>query len=166
MFDNIGQKIKTLAIVICVIEMVAIIISGIALVVVEFESICAVVIAVPIACVLAYAGSFLLVGFGELIIKVSSIERKLTNAEIKEKAKIIPTKQQDETVNNLTQPDKDIDYKCEYIKITEYKDFGKCSECFQKDKELTFCKIKCDLGTKERYLCDSCVKGFLENQKG
>ena len=165
MFDNIGQKIKTLAIVICVIEIVAIIVSGVAFVIVNIESICAVVIAVPIACVLAYAGSFLLVGFGELIIKVSSIESKLRNDEIKEKIKSNPIKQQDVTDKKPANPTRKVDYACERIKITEHKDFGNCSECYQKDTGLTFCEIKCDLGTKERFLCDSCIQGYLENQK-
>ena len=65
MFDNIGGKIKTLALVITIIWMVASCIFGFALLC--SGAVLGGILAAGLGCLSAWIGSFLLYGFGELI---------------------------------------------------------------------------------------------------
>lgn len=96
MFKNIGKKIKTLAKVLCIIEIALCVIVGAACIIIgiigEFEFLggqyilvtgiisgIAILILGPLA---AWIGSFLLYGFGELIDKTCAINEKLDNEKI------------------------------------------------------------------------------------
>ncbi len=161
MFDNIGQKIKTLAIILCVAECVVAIIGGFIAIIVDFDFFFVALLGVTAACAAAYVSSFLLVGFGELIIRVCSIDEKLQGKGIevvRQQVGVNPG------VEKKAAPIRMPDYKCEYIKVSNSKAIGKCQECFEKNREITLCQIKCDLGVKERYLCDECKVRFAKNQ--
>lgn len=64
MFENIGDKIKTLAVVLCVLGMIASVIWGIVL---FFSSFLSGLLVLAVGCLCAWTGSFTLYGFGELI---------------------------------------------------------------------------------------------------
>lgn len=80
MFDNIGKKIKTLAVVICGIGIVLSVIGGIAVWVAIDDEIGALAFLGVAAggSLLSWIGSFFTYGFGELIDKVSNIECVIT----------------------------------------------------------------------------------------
>ena len=82
MYDNIGNKIKDLAIVVFVIEAIASVVAGIALWVDTEEWIYALV--VFLGPFVAWISSWLLFGFGEIIVNLDAIEhhtRLLTHPE-------------------------------------------------------------------------------------
>jgi len=82
MFDNIGGKIKTLAVIICALGIIASVIAAIVIIVLAIENHITrdiylgfgLLIAGPLA---SWIGSFFVYGFGELIEKVSNIEDKI-----------------------------------------------------------------------------------------
>lgn len=83
MFDNIGEKIKSLAVIVCRIGIIVYILAAITMMIIgtnsyDGEAITAwgviVLIAGPL---LSIANSFIIYGFGELIEKVCIIERNI-----------------------------------------------------------------------------------------
>ena len=82
MYDNIGNKIKDLAIVVFIIEAIASVVAGIALWVDTEEAVYALV--VFLGPLVAWISSWLLFGFGEIIVNLDAIEhhtRLLTHPE-------------------------------------------------------------------------------------
>ena len=69
MFNNIGGKIMTLAMVLCIIGMVASVLSGI--MVIAAEQVLGGIVTIAAGCVGSWLGSFCLYGFGELIEETS-----------------------------------------------------------------------------------------------
>lgn len=86
MFTNIGAKIKTLASAIAWIGIIGSIIGGLAMVAVGLDSeeifILFGVLTAIVGSLTSWIGSFLLYGYGELIDKVTQIDRKLNSQPI------------------------------------------------------------------------------------
>ena len=86
MFDNIGGKIKGLAQVTFVVEAIAAFITGITLMALDAELIPIGLLVIVVGPLVAWASSWLLYGFGELIDKICDIERNTRSAEEKNTA--------------------------------------------------------------------------------
>ncbi len=67
MFNNIGGKIKTVAMTLCIIESVVSAICGLVLIVTDKRTILPGILLILIGPIIAWLGSFLLYGFGQLI---------------------------------------------------------------------------------------------------
>lgn len=52
-------------------------------------------------------------------------------------------------------------YKCRYIKVLAEHTSGTCNVCYEKNRALTLCKIKNDIGTRKIYTCDCCIRKFV-----
>ena len=91
MFNNIGEKIKTLAIIITILGIVASVISGIAFIVSSIvdsydvsrlaAGIILGVLTMVVGSLLSWISSFLLYGFGELIENSTIIKEKFADKE-------------------------------------------------------------------------------------
>ena len=78
MYENIGGKIKTLAKVICWIEIFACEVGGIVLCTMgSVFSVCMGLLLMILGSLLSWVGSFMLYGYGDLISRVQSIEENL-----------------------------------------------------------------------------------------
>ena len=75
MYDNIGRKIKGLAIVVFIVEAIAAIIGGIALMITLDDLILLGLLVLLFGPLVAWVSSWLLYGFGEIIDKLCDIER-------------------------------------------------------------------------------------------
>ena len=78
MFDNIGKKIKSLAVIITRVEFAAFIIAGIALMI-EEEFLIGLLVG-GLGCLFAWLTSFFIYAFGELVDKVQDIEKNTRKA--------------------------------------------------------------------------------------
>ncbi len=137
MYDNIGGKIKGLAKASFIVEAIAAVITGIALWVDTEEWWCSLILFCgPIV---AWVSSWLLYGFGELIDKVSNIERN-TRGEA------------NETASNLMVKDEVVEPTPKEIVIK------KCDFCGKENANGAHCKIVDDLGTRFRDLCYDCIE--------
>lgn len=56
-------------------------------------------------------------------------------------------------------------YKCKYIKVLDSTKNGTCFICFLKNKSLKLCKVKNNIGTREIYICESCMKQYQDNSE-
>ena len=85
MYENIGGKIKTLAKVICWIEIIACVVGGIVLCCIGSQSYDSVVLSgvalMLLGPLFSWVGSFLLYGYGDMISRVQSIEEKLNGSD-------------------------------------------------------------------------------------
>lgn len=81
MFDNIGEKLKTLARVLFWVELCAFIISGLIIFADVGELDWGSFLCLFVGPIAAWVGNFAMYGFGELIDKVGKIERKLHSDE-------------------------------------------------------------------------------------
>lgn len=95
MFDNIGEKIKALAAVICIVGMISFVILGVTLFDTSFWLALLTIVA---GCLGSWTGSFCLYGFGELIeettlnrIASEKIMKLLEQSENKEASKVQKT---------------------------------------------------------------------------
>ena len=86
MYDNIGGKIKGLAKAIFIIGAVVSFIAGIALMLVNDNLIFVGVLIWFLGIIVAWVSSWVIYGFGEIIDKVSDIERNTRGGEMKSKA--------------------------------------------------------------------------------
>lgn len=91
MYDNIGSKIKKLAVILAIAGAVAFFVIG--AVCLTLELIGAALVTMFIGPLLAWVSSFVLYGFGELIDKVSNIEKHLSTQPEEKKEAIIKVKQ-------------------------------------------------------------------------
>ena len=89
MFDNIGGKIKGLASVCCVLEMLASIITGIILIATDEDLVTYGIVTLFAGSLFGIGSSWLIYGFGELIEKVNRIEESIckSDSEISQKGK-------------------------------------------------------------------------------
>ena len=83
MYDNIGSKIKTLALIAAIVESVIAVIVGIALSFSEEGMLLLGFLLIFIIPFIAFVFSWLIYGFGELIEKVSYIAQRLRDGEQK-----------------------------------------------------------------------------------
>lgn len=83
MYSKIGAKIKTLAVVCCIIESILAAIAGIVLS--SYGNLGLGTLVLILGPTVAYLFSLLLYGFGELIDKVCNIEKSTRGGEIKSK---------------------------------------------------------------------------------
>ena len=86
MYDNIGEKIKGLAIAFFIVEAIAAVIAGIALMAIDEDLILFGALTLIVGPVVAWVSSWLLYGFGELIDKTCDIERNTRGGERKSEA--------------------------------------------------------------------------------
>ena len=156
MFDNIGSKIKGLAIAFTVIGIFASLVIGGLLI----ESIG--ILVIILGCVFSWIGSLTLYGFGHLIEKVDTI----ANAQEKQHS----TKENDfskEEIKKEVKPQVRIeaDYSCTSLIETGSHTRGMCLICMTTHDNLEYCKIKSKMGTRELYICDYCKEQFKSNIK-
>lgn len=95
MYSDIGKKIKGSAIIVFILEAVISVIAGIILANEADESFGVIAIVGPL---LAWIGSWLLYGFGELIDKVFDIEKNTRGMSVKPKT---PTSSEADRLNQL-----------------------------------------------------------------
>lgn len=88
MFQNIGKKIKTLAVVVCWIGIAGSVIGGIVMCAIDNDLLTGLGIAL-IFCgpLFSWVGSFVLYGYGDMITRIRRIERKLYGQENEEEEK-------------------------------------------------------------------------------
>ena len=86
MYDNIGGKIKGLAKVSFVVEAVITVITGIILMVADEDLILSGLLVMVVGPIVGWVSSWMLYGFGEIIDKVSDIERNTRGGERKSEA--------------------------------------------------------------------------------
>ena len=96
MYDEIGKKIKRLAIATFIVEAIAAIITGIVLIM-EYVDLLIVLLVFILGPVVAWVSSWLLYGFGEIIDRLCAIDRN-TRDEVKSNAQ---TKYEDEKISRL-----------------------------------------------------------------
>ena len=156
MFDNIGSKIKGLAIASTVIGIFASLVIGGLLI----ESIG--ILVIILGCIFSWIASLTLYGFGHLIEKVDII----ANAQEKQHS----TKENDlpeEEIKKELKPQVRIeaDYSCKSLIETGSHTRGMCLICMTTHDNLEYCKIKSKMGTRELYICDYCKEQFKSNIK-
>ena len=100
MYDNIGGKIKGLAIAIFIIETIAALITGIALIASDEDMIPIGFLAIVVVPLVAWVSSWLLYGFGELIDKACDIERNTCKGKRKSETQ---EKEDSERINKLVE---------------------------------------------------------------
>jgi hypothetical protein len=86
MYDNIGGKIKGLAKAVFIVEAIAAVITGIALMASDEDMIPIGLLVMVVGPLVAWASSWLLYGFGELIDKTCDIARNTHGGERKSEA--------------------------------------------------------------------------------
>ena len=144
MYDNIGRKIKGLAKAIFIAQGISMAITGIVLMCIDEDLILYGILSLILGPVLAWISSWLLYGFGELIDKVSDIEKN-TRGETNELPSAL--KVEEETVAHLAiEP---------VIK--------KCDFCGKENTSGAHCKIVDELGTRFRNLCCDCIEKNKDN---
>ena len=144
MYDNIGRKIKGLAKAIFIAQGISMAITGIVLMCIDEDLILYGVLTLILGPVLAWISSWLLYGFGELIDKVSNIERN-THDEVNETAPSLRAK--DETAEPM--PKETVIKKCDF--------------CGKENVNGAHCKIVDNLGTRFRDLCCDCIEENKSN---
>ena len=65
--------------------------------------------------------------------------------------------------SKMLQEIKDSKYSCKYIKKLNKVKTGTCALCFSKNENIELCKVKNEIGTREIYLCRSCVSKYQDN---
>lgn len=77
MFDNIGGKIKGVSVLITIIGIIASVVGGILIVAMIPAAWGFALLAIAVGSLVSWVGSFLLYGFGELIYRVTAIEKRM-----------------------------------------------------------------------------------------
>lgn len=80
MYENIGKKIKEMAKVVAIVLAVLAVIGGMVMIAVDSYLLVPGLLTMLLGPVLAWLGSFVLYGFGELVDKTCDIERKMAGA--------------------------------------------------------------------------------------
>ncbi len=155
MFEDIGNKIKTLAKTICWIGITITIIITIVLLVVganAFNQTTYIVIALVVLCVgclLSWLGSLRLYGFGELINNSKEIKEKLNH---------------NSTLTLQKQPIKNnSDFKI--TEINNGTSVGACEICHREAVVLRTCKVENTLECKSLYVCENCINNFTKSPR-
>ncbi len=55
-------------------------------------------------------------------------------------------------------------YECSKIVVRDMHKSGICTICRNESQDLKFCKIKSEIGTREMFICDECIKLFKSNE--
>ena len=120
MFDNIGGKIKALAVVLCILGMVLVVILGCML----FEdSVLTGLVTIVAGCVASWIGSFFVYGFGQLVEDTSAIREALKGQSKTETVKkALPIQEQRPTKSSVAQAVPSVAKKVEVSGWT-------CSKC-------------------------------------
>lgn len=171
MFDNIGEKIRGLGKFVCYSGITVSWILCIAIIAMDDEAFLIGIFIAIIGSVLAWLSSLTLVGFGEIIVRLTSIDEGLKNAgvtkhEDKRRCGLPVILDGDDSDGDNTETEEDFipNYSCLGISVRENSvDTGTCQECYSKEVKRTLCHIKCEMGTKERKICDFCIEGFREH---
>ncbi|MBQ6811252.1 MAG: hypothetical protein IJO94_07610 [Firmicutes bacterium] len=154
MFNDIGNKIKTLTAVSCWVGIAVFVMVGFALMVLLPDYlILGIVIAVGGA-LISWLGSFLLYGYGQLIENTDIIIRSITAKSFDNAF---------ETFDGRGQPSfdrKELIYKCQKIDLKSEVDRGVCPLCQAEDVHLQRCIIKTEYGTREMFICKQCIDEF------
>lgn len=109
MFDNIGGKIKTLAVVVCVVGMIASLIFAIVLWSMDSYRTPTIALGFGVligGCVASWVGSFFMYGFGQLIEDTGAIRKALEkpNECVREKTAAVPVENNKESSQKKTMP--------------------------------------------------------------
>jgi hypothetical protein len=189
MFDNIGEKIKGVGKFVCYSGIAMTWISVIVFLSENIELIFLGLLIGGAGSVASWVGSLAFVGFGEIIIRLTSIDDGLKRAGVTKDAppqtfgynggnyqggqgyyaqptQYVPTQWTGYPQPNTAPQEKKYvpNYSCQHIVVcNDLTDTGTCQECYTKNVKRTFCQIKCDLGTKERRICDEGVENFKKN---
>ncbi len=145
MFNEIGKKIKGVASAVCWIQMVIYAVVGIALMASDDDLILKGFLVICIGCLAAWLGSIVLYGFGELIDKVCSIEKALTDKN---------NESQSSEKSGYKTPVKSIDYD-EHM---PHRFLGKCELCGAENIMVSEVKIVDEMGIRYRNACSDCFK--------
>ena len=143
MFNNIGGKIKKLAVILTVIEMTASIIAGFVLA----EDTEGISLAIAVAvCLIAWISSFVLYGYGQLIYNSDKLVRTYTSNKINDDKNIVNIVQSAQNEEQIENDEKDdYEYNYEYKKSFErdiptrnYNDYeiNELSEKYKISKDL------------------------------
>ena len=146
MYDNIGQKIKGLAKAIFIILSIVSVCAGIALMGVDEDLMWSGIVALLFGPILAWIASWTLYGFGEIIDKVSDIERN-TRGKNSEPSSMVKGENETEKEPAF---EKTLDVKELVIK--------KCEFCGKENVPVAHCKIVDELGIRFRDLCCDCIE--------
>lgn len=156
MFDNIGEKIKGLATFLFGIECIACIIAGFVMMGVDDDwEYFAIGLAIAFGgSLIAWASSFFMYGFGELICRVCSIEEKLNPQKVSKPIE----KEQEEEKTTWESVKKDLaeEKKRELLPTSQQK--STCAVCGRENEHLKFCNLKTIWGTVAAgYVCEDCL---------
>lgn len=154
MFNEIGKKIKGVANVVCWIQIIVAIIGGIALMTIDENLILVGFLVMGIGCLIAWLGTIVLYGFGELIDKVSNIENTLTHGNTANK----PV--QNTQSNQSTKGSSNTKFE------NQQRALGKCEMC--NSENVTVCEVKIidDMGVRYRNVCKDCFNRLSGNVSG
>lgn len=153
MFENIGAKIKTLAIVITTISIIVSIIWGISVIRYSFLSGLLVII---LGSLLSWVGSFILYGFGQLVENSDVIAKHYKNLKAKEKTSA--SKKPELEINPQ------FSYSCKYLTKTGSILKGSCDVCGRID-DLEYCSVSTINGSKGYSICQNCKDKFIANSE-
>lgn len=140
LYKNIGEKIKTWAIWIFIVEAIGSIIAGIVMMGNYLEV--SGILTLFIGPLVALVSSWILYAFGQLVEDVHAIRNKEgTTEEVKARHKA-----EDSAAEKLT--------------LNTVAGDTKCQICGEYVDHLTYCKIDDDYGTRYRHICDSCMQKY------
>lgn len=150
MFDNIGEKIKGLTVFLFWLESIACIITGFVLMGVDDDwEYIGIGVAIALGgTLIAWASSFFMYGFGELICRVCSIEEKLSGKKQAPSKSATPTATQKPQAKASAKKS---------VQDTYSAKIGTCELCDAKNVELYYCKIDDELGIRFRNICMDCL---------
>ncbi len=148
-FKNIGGKIKFLAMILFVVEAIAALITGFVLMVTDEDLILYGFLSWIVIPLFAWVSSWFLYAFGELVEDVHAIRNRIAPEAAK-------TDNQVRTSNATTEV-KD-EEKEEVAVDVEKADGLKCELCGKHFERLVYCKIKDDMGTRYRNICNGCAE--------
>lgn len=143
MFDNIGNKIKTLSKLLCYVGMAVCIIAGIVVATIDEDLILIGVLVAVVGSALSWVNSFLLYGFGQLV----------------ENSDIIANR---ERYTYKESTDKAFDFSGRFgtpkaePKNTAKLKMLKCDICGVENTDVVECTIVDDMGTRYRNMCANC----------
>ena len=159
MFDDIGEKIKNLAIIVAILGMISSIIAGLILMGDEHYGFFYGLLVIIFGCIASWIGEFILYGFGELICKTTEIAENTKNQSVLAVAETIEKSnlpQDDDnriaiealkkqvimdSINDDSEDIDDIEVAAQNIPMPD-----ECPNCFGKikpnDKECPFCGYK------------------------
>ena len=166
MFDNIGEKIKTFAKVVCWIGIIVSFIFGVLLV---NSSGLIGILTIVVGSLASWIGSFSLYGFGELIEKATEIAENTrpvntnvgstnNNVELSEESDGIKHEYKEDGTDRASSIYERHPSMFKYIELDFIEDAGsgRCQICFKQDNLARY-KIKNNVGVRIIPICQTCV---------